>query len=101
MKKLRIRFSGDLLLIVSFCLIACGSLYRTYSGQRAEPEGIRVSAETVMMSGNEIIEVSAIAHVEHAETDDIQYSVRNADGTPSTTMRVVNGFLQADGPGTG
>ena len=101
MKKLRIRFSGDLLLIVSFCLIACCSLYHTYSGQRAEPEGIRVNAETVMMSGNEVIEVSAIAHVEHAETDDIQYAVRNADGTPSTTMRVVNGFLQADEPGTG
>ena len=100
-KRCRIRFTADLLLILSFCLIASVSMVRYYAGTGPEPEGVLANAEPVMLAGNERIEVSTLVQIPHSGTDDIRYVVRNTDGTPSATMRVVNGIFQADEPGTG
>lgn len=102
-KKCRIRLSGDLLLVLSFCIIASCSITYTYSGKRPKLEGLSVTAEPVYLSQGASLDITNIIQTEVTmnDTDDIQYIVRNEDGSPSTTMRVVKGELQADEPGTG
>ena len=102
-KKCTIRLSGDLLLVLSFCIIASCSITYTYSGKRPKPEGLSVTAEPVYLSQGASVDITNVIQTEVTvnDTDDIQYVVRNEDGSPSTTMRVVKGELQADEPGTG
>ena len=102
-KKCRIRLSGDLLLVLSFCIIASCSITYTYSGKRPKPEGLSVTAEPVYLSQGASLDIRNIIQTEVTtnDTDDIQYIVRNEDGSPSATMRVIKGQLQADEPGTG
>lgn len=102
-KKCRIRLSGDLLLVLSFCIIASCSITYTYSGKRPKPEGLSITAEPVYLSQGASVDITNVIQTEVTanDTDDIQYIVRNEDGSPSTTMRVVKGELQADEPGTG
>ncbi len=102
-EKCRIRLTADLLLVLSFCIIASCSITYTYSGKRQIPDRLSVAAEPVYLSQGTSIDITNVIQTEMTvnDTDDIQYIVRNEDGSPSATMRVVKGQLQADEPGTG
>ena len=102
-EKCRIRLTADLLLVLSFCIIASCSITCTHSGKRQTPDRLSVIAEPVYLSQGASIDITNVIQTEVTvnDTDDIQYIVRNEDGSPSATMRVVKGQLQADEPGTG
>ncbi len=101
--RLKRKWSADTALILAFALIAVSSFQNTYYGTRIETNRISITSEPIYLTESSSMDLKEVLHIniEDGKDHDIQYVVRNEDGSPSSTIHVVKGEVSATESGTG